>query len=163
MSSNSNATNNQTPVSSPMSNENGGQPQTSESHLSRNNKTVLIIGEHENAFENHEAVPTSGKDAQHLITKSGFVVHKIAKLNVAKWSHLIVEHRNNLYNSVLEKMKELKATTSMTTKEICEKQVGYIPGQVRARSASKKQTDEIVERLSTEIEENRRRADTEEQ
>ncbi|KAL3522428.1 hypothetical protein ACH5RR_015262 [Cinchona calisaya] len=181
---------------------------------------------------------TVGKDAQHLITECRCVVQKISKLNVVKWSNLVVEHRNNLYNSVmdefepvesenskivvhkeinsqyqnyryrlhkiflkydtkeeakrkegvelseidlyefsrhskkkgelvndkaketLEKMKELKATTSMTTKEICKKEVGYIPGQVRARSASKKQTDEIVERLRTEIEENRRKADT---
>ncbi|KAL3529657.1 hypothetical protein ACH5RR_008979 [Cinchona calisaya] len=176
MSTNSNTTNNQTPISSPMTNNNGGQPQTSESHASGNNEIVLIIGGHENAFENHEAVPTSGASESNWIwlcdyftsenfqkRKKGVKLSEIDLYEFSRHSKKKGGLVNDKLKETLEKIKELKAKTSMTTKEICRKRVGYIPGQVNSCSASKKQADEIVEQLRTEMEENMRRADTAEQ
>ncbi|KAL3533373.1 hypothetical protein ACH5RR_006894, partial [Cinchona calisaya] len=215
MSTNSNATKNQTLVSSPMTNDNRGQPQTSESHAYGNNETILIIRERENAFENHEVVPTSGLvswkkrgpirnlSVSKESTKQGtltiedefepvedenskifvhkqmnsqyrnywYRLHKIfLKYNTKEeaikhvpdgvsesdWIWLCDNFTsenfqkrkegvelseidlyelsrdskkngglvNDKENETLEKMKELKATTSMTTKDICEKEVG---------------------------------------
>ncbi|KAL3507291.1 hypothetical protein ACH5RR_032673 [Cinchona calisaya] len=41
-----------------------------------------------------------GKDSQYFITETGCIVQKLAKLDVAKWSKLVVEHRLDLYNLV---------------------------------------------------------------
>lgn len=41
-----------------------------------------------------------GKDSQHFITESGCVVRKIAKLNVEKWSQLVPQDREDMYNTV---------------------------------------------------------------
>ncbi|KAL3507237.1 hypothetical protein ACH5RR_032619 [Cinchona calisaya] len=41
-----------------------------------------------------------GKDSQHFITKTGCVVRKLAKFDVAIWSKLGLEHRLDLYNTV---------------------------------------------------------------
>ncbi|KAL3533376.1 hypothetical protein ACH5RR_006897 [Cinchona calisaya] len=186
MSTNSNATKNQTLVSSPMTNDNRGQPQTSESHAYGNNETILIIRERENAFENHEAVPTLGKFEPVEDENSKIFVHKqmnsqyrnywyrlhkiFLKYNTKEeaikhvpdgvsesdWIWLcdyftsekfqkrkegvelseidlyeLSRHSkkngglvNDKEKETLEKMKELKATTSMATKDICEKEVG---------------------------------------
>lgn len=59
-------------------------------------------------------------------------------------------------------MQELHATTSMSSKEICEQQLGYTPGQIRGRSATKKQAAEI-EHFKSQIEENKRRANAAEE
>ena len=59
-------------------------------------------------------------------------------------------------------MKEMEASTSMSSAEICQQQLGYIPGQLRNRSTTKRQAMEI-DHLRSEIEEHRRRADVAEQ
>ncbi|XP_071938605.1 uncharacterized protein [Coffea arabica] len=65
---------------------------------------------------------------------------------------------NDKAKETLDKMRELQATTSMTSKEICEQELGYVPGHIRGRSATKKQAAE-VERWRHEIEDSRKRAD----
>ena len=56
----------------------------------------------------------------------------------------------------------MEATTSMSSAEICQQQLGYIPGQLCSRSTTKRQAMEI-DHLRSEIEEHRRRADVAEQ
>ncbi|KAL3500337.1 hypothetical protein ACH5RR_039430 [Cinchona calisaya] len=53
-----------------------------------------------------------GKDAQQLIIKSGCVVQKIAKLYVAQWSHLVVEHNWDLYNFVMDEFESIEYENS---------------------------------------------------
>lgn len=47
---------------------------------------------------------------------------------------------NDKAKETLDKMRELKATTTMTSKEICEKELGYIPGHLYPNISRKTKT-----------------------
>lgn len=114
--------------------------------------------------ETHTAVGT--KSLARLVEekkrKEGIDLSEIDLFEISHTSKKAGGLVNDLARHTLETMKELEVLTSMTSKEICEQQLGYIPGHIHRRSAAQKQAAEL-EHLRSELEEHRKRADQAEQ